>query len=187
MRDLRRGLRALLATAMVAAPACTGPHGAGSRRGASPGAEGEPASPRGGMGGMGGMGRMMSGPMPMMGGAAADSAAAPTPAAVPAPAAAACPATGQALVDQGRRIFSGAGNCFACHGPGAGGTQVAPSLTDATWLNIDGSYGAIIALVRSGVPHPRQYPAPMPPMGGAQLTGEQVCAVAAYVYSLRGR
>lgn len=173
----------MIAAALLAV-ACSGGPGHGARGAGEPGAEGEPASPRGGMGGMG---RMMSGPMPMMGGAPADTAAAPRPTAAPAPAAEACPPTGQTLVDQGRRIFSGAGNCFACHGPGATGTQVAPNLTDATWLNIDGSYGAIIALVRSGVPHPKQYPASMPPMGGAQLTGEEVCAVAAYVYSLRGR
>jgi mono/diheme cytochrome c family protein len=186
--DLRRGVRALLTTAMLAAAGCKGQHGVGSSRAGPPGAEGEPSSARGGVGGMGGMGRMMSGPMPMMGGGAhADTAAAPKPAALPAPAAAACPATGQALVDQGRRIFGGAGNCFACHSAAATGTQVAPNLTDATWLDIDGSYGAIVALIRSGVPHPRRYPAPMPPMGGAQLTGEEVCAVAAYVYSLRGR
>jgi hypothetical protein len=34
------------------------------------------------------------------------------------------------------------------------------------------------------VPYPKQHAAPMPPMGGASLTPQQVCAVAAYVYSL---
>jgi mono/diheme cytochrome c family protein len=181
MIGARRGLNALLGIMMLVAGACSGGREAGSRGGGASGPEGRSPSHSGGMG------RMMSGRMPMMGGAPADTAAAPRPTAAPAPAAGACPETGQALVDQGRRIFGGAGNCFACHGPTATGTQVAPNLTDGTWLNIDGSYGAIIALIRSGVPHPKQYPAPMPPMGGAQLSNDQVCAAAAYVYSLQRR
>jgi len=130
-------------------------------------------------------GGMMSGRMPMMGGAGADTGAAPRPTALPADAAGACPAVSQSLVDQGRRVFGAAGNCFACHGPNAAGTPNAPNLTDNQWLNIDGSYPSIIALVQSGVPHPMQYPAPMPPMGGALLTQDQVCAVSAYVSSLQ--
>jgi mono/diheme cytochrome c family protein len=130
-------------------------------------------------------GGMMSGHMPMMGGRGqADTGATPRTTATAAAAVGACPATGQALVDQGRLIFGGAGNCFACHGSSATGTPLAPDLTDARWLNIDGSYASIIPLVRAGVAHPKQYSAPMPPMGGAQLSNDQVCAVAAYVYSL---
>jgi mono/diheme cytochrome c family protein len=30
----------------------------------------------------------------------------------------------------------------------------------------------------------KQHPSPMPPMGGAQLTEEQVRALAAYIYSI---
>ncbi len=63
---------------------------------------------------------------------------------------------------------------------------MAPNLTDGEWLDVDGSYGAIVGLVRSGVPHPKRFPAPMPAEGGAQLTTEQVCAVAAYVHGLGG-
>jgi mono/diheme cytochrome c family protein len=55
------------------------------------------------------------------------------------------------------------------------------------WLNIDGSYAAIAGLVRTGVPNPKQHSAPMPPMGGATMSAVQVCAVAAYVYSLGHR
>ena len=36
----------------------------------------------------------------------------------------------------------------------------------------------------TGVPKPKEHPAPMPPKGGAPLTDDQVKAVAAYVYSL---
>jgi mono/diheme cytochrome c family protein len=38
--------------------------------------------------------------------------------------------------------------------------------------------------VTNGVPQPKEHPAPMPPKGGAQLSDDQVKAVAAYVYSL---
>ncbi len=147
------------------------------------------AMPRSAMGG-GAMGSRM-GSMSMMGRPHADTSAAPRPAAAQAAAQAAatveCPPVDQALVSRGRTVFSGAGNCFACHGTNAKGTPLAPDLTDAQWLNIDGSYAAIAGLVRTGVPRPKQHAAPMPPMGGATLSAAQVCAVAAYVYSLGHR
>jgi mono/diheme cytochrome c family protein len=107
--------------------------------------------------------------------------------AAPAAAAAACPVSDQRLVDARRVVFSGTGHCFACHGPNAQGTALAPNLTDAPWLDIDGSYAAIAGLVRTGVAKPRQYATPMPALGGAALSGSQVCAVAAYLYSLTHR
>ena len=39
-------------------------------------------------------------------------------------------------------------------------------------------------IVTQGVPKPKQHPGTMLPMGGSQLSAEQVRAVAAYVYSL---
>jgi len=148
------------------------------------GQAGEPAQePPGGAGGMMGRGRM-----PMMGGmmsGPADTAAAPAAAAREA-SAPGCPDVSQSLVDEGRGIFTGSGSCFACHGSDARGTAVAPNLTDGEWLDVDGSYAAIVDLVRSGVPHPKRFPAPMPAEGGTQLTAEQVCAVAAYVHGLGG-
>lgn len=93
----------------------------------------------------------------------------------------------QEMVAQGKEIFASTGLCYTCHGPDGKGTPLAPDLTDAAWLNIDGSYDAIVGLVKAGVPTPKQYPAPMPPMGGAQLSDDQVRAVAAYVYTLAPR
>jgi mono/diheme cytochrome c family protein len=90
----------------------------------------------------------------------------------------------QAMVDQGRTIFAGPGNCFACHGPNGAGTPIAPKLDDATWLNIDGSYPAIVDLVTKGVPTPKQSMVPMAPKGGTTINDEQVKAVAAYVWRL---
>jgi mono/diheme cytochrome c family protein len=38
--------------------------------------------------------------------------------------------------------------------------------------------------VKEGVPTPKAHPTPMPPMGGAQLSEDQVRAVATYIFSL---
>ncbi len=86
------------------------------------------------------------------------------------------------MVAVGDSIFEGTiagGTCFTCHGNEGKGGQLAPDLTDEQWLTGDGSYGFIVNTVRQGVPQPRQYPAPMPPMGGASLTDAQVLAVGA--------
>lgn len=92
------------------------------------------------------------------------------------------------MVAQGQQIFTSVGNCYTCHGPDAKGTQLAPNLTDAQWLNISGKYDEIVHTVHTGVPQPKDpsHAAPMPAMGGAQLTDDQVKAVAAYVWSLGG-
>lgn len=88
------------------------------------------------------------------------------------------------MLAEGQTVFGGI--CMTCHGADAKGTQLAPNLTDAEWINVDGTYDAIINLVKTGVPTPKQAPAAMPPMGGAQLTEDQIRAVAAYVWSLGG-
>ncbi len=134
----------------------------------------------GGRGVMGGAGMMGTGSMM----ATSDTSATPRPKAVSSAAAAGCPAVNQNLVNRGRTVFGSTGNCYACHGAAAKGTPLAPDLTDKQWLNINGSYASIAQLVRSGVARPKQHAAPMPPMGGASLTPQQVCAAAAYVYSL---
>ncbi len=91
----------------------------------------------------------------------------------------------QEQVTQGRRIFTSQGGCVACHGPNAKGTALAPDLTDNEWLHTSGrNYDEIVNIIKTGVPQPVSHPGPMPPMGGANLTDEQVDAVAAYVVSL---
>jgi mono/diheme cytochrome c family protein len=89
----------------------------------------------------------------------------------------------QEMVSAGQQLFSSS-TCWTCHGANGTGGQLAPPLNDAQWLNIDGSYDAIVATVANGVPQQKQYPAPMPPKGGAPLTDEQVRQVAAYVFAL---
>ena len=116
-----------------------------------------------------------------------------TPAETPAPAPAPAPTatTGAApegatpeMVTAGQAIFTGKGMCMSCHGPTATGTPLSPNLTDSEWLIISGEYAEIQNLVRTGVPAPKQHPSPMPPMGGAQLTDQEIQQVAAFVYSL---
>lgn len=97
---------------------------------------------------------------------------------------AACPAATRAEAAEGKKVFTGKGNCYTCHGVDAKGTPLAPNLAQPRWINIDGSYAEIAKLVTTGVPHPKQHPAPMPAMGGAQLSADEICDVAAYVYLL---
>ena len=89
----------------------------------------------------------------------------------------------QEMVAQGEQIFNQQ-ICFSCHGANGVGTVLGPALTDQEWLNTDGSYEGIMGIVRTGVPEPVQFSAPMPPMGGIQLSDEQIGQVAAYVYAL---
>jgi mono/diheme cytochrome c family protein len=86
------------------------------------------------------------------------------------------------MVADGRKQFGT--TCVVCHGPDAGGTQLAPSLRDGEWLNVSGGYEEIVTLIHTGVPQPKQHPVPMPPRGGGPFTEEQVRALAAYVYSV---
>lgn len=90
----------------------------------------------------------------------------------------------------GDRIYHGevgGATCTGCHGASAAGTPLGPDLTDKQWLWGDGSYAAIAKTISDGVAQPKQYRSPMPPMGGAQLTPEQVSAVAAYIWGLSHR
>jgi mono/diheme cytochrome c family protein len=84
----------------------------------------------------------------------------------------------------GKAVFTGKGNCHVCHGAEAKGGPLGPDLTDAEWLHIDGKAESIADLIKKGVPTPKQFPAPMLPMGGAQLTDAEVQAVARYIVSL---
>lgn len=115
---------------------------------------------------------------------ASEPASAPSTA---APAAPAAPASSDQIA-LGQQVFSGPGICFSCHGPAGQGTALGPNLTDDTWIWIENPSENLQAKladqIRAGTPQPREFPAPMPPMGGAPLTDEQLQAVAAYVASL---
>jgi mono/diheme cytochrome c family protein len=89
--------------------------------------------------------------------------------------------------EAGRAIFSGKGNCYACHGPEGQGTMLAPDLTDAAWLIADGSLESIVKVVTDGVPQPTTSSQPMPARGGGTLTDAEILGVSRYVVSLRQR
>ena len=88
----------------------------------------------------------------------------------------------QAMVDEGQDLYGSV--CVACHAAGGKGGPVAPALDDSQWLNVSGQYPEIVNVIRTGVPNPKEFPGPMPPMGGGNFTEEQVRALAAYVYAL---
>jgi glucose/arabinose dehydrogenase/mono/diheme cytochrome c family protein len=96
----------------------------------------------------------------------------------------------QPMVLLGDRIYHGevgGAACTGCHGSAATGTALGPDLTDTKWLWSDGSYAGITKTISEGVAQPKQYRSPMPAMGGAALTPDQVSAVAAYVWGLSHR
>ena len=91
------------------------------------------------------------------------------------------------MVALGDRIYHGQvgeAACAGCHGEHATGSPLGPDLTSKKWLWSDGSYAEILKTIREGVMHPKEYRSPMPPMGGAQLTPDQLSALAAYVRAL---
>jgi mono/diheme cytochrome c family protein len=93
----------------------------------------------------------------------------------------------QEMVELGERIYRGqvgGAGCTGCHGETGQGTPLGPALMGNKWLWSDGSYAGIKKTITDGVSQPKEFRSPMPPMGGAQLTADQVSAVAAYVWSL---
>jgi glucose/arabinose dehydrogenase len=100
------------------------------------------------------------------------------------------PGSTPAAVALGERIYRGevgGAPCTGCHGPDGSGSPLGPPLTANKWQWGDGSVAGIAKTIAAGVPQPKAYRAPMPPMGGAQLTAQQVSALAAYVWSLSHR
>ena len=94
------------------------------------------------------------------------------------------------MVALGDRVYHGqvgGATCVGCHGAAGTGTTLGPNLTDTQWLWGDGSYRSIAKTITAGVAQPKQYRSPMPPMGGAELTDDQVRAVAAYIWGLSHR
>ena len=93
----------------------------------------------------------------------------------------------RAMVELGDRIYHGqvgGAACMGCHGDRGQGSPLGPELTGKKWLWSDGSWEGIAKTITDGVSQPKQYRSAMPPMGGAQLTPEQVKAVAAYVWAI---
>ena len=92
-----------------------------------------------------------------------------------------------AMVALGDRIYHGqvgGAPCAGCHGANATGSPLGPSLSSRKWLWSDGSYAGILKIIKEGVPNPKEYRSPMPAMGGAELTSDQLASVTAYVWAL---
>ena len=77
-----------------------------------------------------------------------------------------------------------ASGCQGCHGGDAKGTPVGPNLTSGTWLWGDGSLASLSDVIAKGVPQPKSYRSPMPAMGGANLSKDDLAAVSAYVWAV---
>jgi glucose/arabinose dehydrogenase/mono/diheme cytochrome c family protein len=93
----------------------------------------------------------------------------------------------KAMIALGDRIYHGqvgGAACTGCHGESAKGSVLGPDLTSKNWLWGDGSFQSIMKVISDGVPKPKKFRAPMPPMGGSELTPQQLKAVAAYVWSI---
>src|ERR1700722_18958077 len=71
----------------------------------------------------------------------------------------------------------GGAACAGCHGANGTGSPLGPSLASGKWLWSDGSLAGILKVITDGVPQPKQYRSPMPPMGGTHLTTEEASAV----------
>jgi mono/diheme cytochrome c family protein len=91
-----------------------------------------------------------------------------------------------AMVEDGKKLYAGAGLCSACHGPDGKGIQgLGANLADTRWQHSDGSFDAIVRQILEGVsPEKSSTGVAMPARGGSQLTEAQVRAVAAYVWTL---
>ncbi|HEX4485457.1 MAG TPA: c-type cytochrome [Terriglobales bacterium] len=90
------------------------------------------------------------------------------------------------MVALGNRIYHGqvaGASCTGCHGDSGKGSTLGPDLTGSKWLWSDGSFAGIMKTIREGVAKPKNYRSPMPAMGGAQLTDDQLSALTAYVWS----
>jgi glucose/arabinose dehydrogenase/mono/diheme cytochrome c family protein len=91
------------------------------------------------------------------------------------------------MIALGNRIYHGqvgGATCTGCHGANGTGTPLGPDLSGKKWLWSDGSIAGILKSITEGVPQPKQYRSPMPPMGGVQLTPDQLQALTAYIWSL---
>ncbi len=100
------------------------------------------------------------------------------------------PGATAAQVALGDQVFHGqrgGATCVGCHGSDAKGTPLGPDLTSGKYLWGDGSPQSIAQIITNGVPNPKEYRAAMPPLGGVQLSPDEVSAVSAYLWALSHR
>jgi mono/diheme cytochrome c family protein len=100
------------------------------------------------------------------------------PAAAPLP-----PGVTAEQVSAGGTLFQSI-TCGACHGAEGKGGPLGPDLTSGTWIWVDGSLASISDLISKGVPAPKQFRSPMPPMGGETLSPSDLANLSAYVWRI---
>ncbi len=83
-----------------------------------------------------------------------------------------------AMIEAGRKIFHGPGNCYACHGDKLQGGPIAPALTGKAWRHISGTFDAIVDRIDNGLAGTLMVPHP----GG--VSESQVFLVATYIYTV---
>ena len=88
-------------------------------------------------------------------------------------------------IEAGRTLFAEAG-CQNCHGADATGVAgMTSDLTDGEWRVVeDGAFGGLVTAITNGLGADRTGGVPMPAMGGADLSEDQINALAAYVWSM---
>lgn len=91
------------------------------------------------------------------------------------------------MIRTGEELFND-GSCARCHGEGGTGGRFGPDLTDAEWVQGDGSLDNIGDTIFWGVRR-RDFADPerrfqMNPAGGMELDFDQLEALTAYVWSL---
>ncbi|PCI30711.1 MAG: hypothetical protein COB67_00740 [SAR324 cluster bacterium] len=87
--------------------------------------------------------------------------------------------TGDDALAAGKNIWDKPGQCTSCHGANGEG-MIGPNLTDAFWLNGDGSLDSVVEIVTVGVPAKGMIP------WAGTLRPEEIKYVSSYVLSLKG-
>ena len=59
-----------------------------------------------------------------------------------------------------------------------------PNLTTGKYLWGDGSLAVLTKTIKEGVAAPKEFRSPMPPMGGVELSDNELGAVSAYVWAI---
>ena len=90
------------------------------------------------------------------------------------------------MVGRGGDLFRTDALCHACHGvSGKGIRSLGSDLTDDEWTHTDGSYAGTVMIITVGIKAEDSTSGiPMPPRAGANLSDDQVRAIAAYVWTL---
>ncbi|MEF3366659.1 PQQ-dependent sugar dehydrogenase [Methylocystis sp. 9N] len=97
------------------------------------------------------------------------------------------PGSSAEKVALGKKVFHGevgGATCAGCHGADGVGTPVGAALNTGLWLWSDGSLSGVMKTIEEGVAEPKQHPGAMPPLGGVELSKENLEAVVAYVWAL---